>query len=178
MSYVAVDALLDRLSEVIGQSKGTLRTVPALRFDGNLPPGLSNAAERRRSMETPRYFSSVTALDRSPSSSPVMGNLLLYKITVEVRVVRLVPRLNQLDEGVHRAGQSQAVIDGDVLRQAIEFPNNLLTTEAGVATGLASGLLTYTGSRSRFVGAVNDGAQTLETLHTFWGTIRATPPVA
>ena len=124
MSYVAVDALLDRLSEVIGQSKGTLRTVPALRFDGNLPPGLSNAAERRRSMETPRYFSSVTALDRSPSSSPVMGNLLLYKITVEVRVVRLVPRLNQLDEGVHRAGQSQAVIDGDVLRQAIEFPNN------------------------------------------------------
>lgn len=176
MSYVAGEALLDRISEVLEQSKGLLRTVPALRFEGDLPPGLSASAEQRRALTTPRVFASVTALERSAASSPVLGNQLLYKVSVEVRIVRLVPREAQLDPELHREVAAQAAVDTDVVRQALEFPGNLLETEAGEATGLASGMLIFATARSRFVGKI-ETAQTLETTHALWGTLKVVPVV-
>lgn len=178
MSYLASDAILDRVKEVLEQSKGSLRTVPLLRFQGNLPPGLTANAELRRALMTPRVAVAVTGIERSPSTSPVLGNQLLYKITLEIRIVRAVQRNAQLDEDIHRALTAQAMLDADVIRQSVEYPNNLLTTEAGVATGIVSGMLMHLTSRSRVNGQIVGGAQVLETIHAFWGTARSTPAIA
>lgn len=178
MSYIAADALLTRIGEVLTDSAGSLRTIPLLRFQGNLPEGLDQSAEARRALLTPRADATLIGLKRSASSPPTMGNLLLDRVDVEVRVARLIGRNAQLDEDVQRAARAQAAVDASAIRQAFEYPGNLLTTAAAVATGLASGLLTHERSDFRLKGAIKDGAQILETTHRFFGIVRSTPGTA
>lgn len=177
MAYVQSEAILTRVREVLEDSAGTLRTVPSGRFTGDLPEGLSESAEQRRALTAPRVAVSLTALSRSRFSPPSTGNFLLYDLAVEVRVIRLLTRDEQLDPALLTELQAAAAGDADVIRQALEYPGNLASTSGGEATDLVSGLLTFSGSRTRVRRQVNQGAQLLETIHSFTGKAKARPAV-
>lgn len=173
MAYIAASAILTRVREVLEDSAGTLRTVPAARFLGDLPEGLSEDAEALRAISKPRVEAAFTAMKRSAASSPVIGSLLLYDVEIAVRIVRVVTTLEQLSDDDRVALQALALEDCDVVRQALEFPGNLTSTTGGTATGLCSGLLRYGASKVVVKRAVNDGAQPIETVHTFTGVVQA-----
>lgn len=174
MAYVATSAILTRVREVIEDSAGTLRTVPAARFLGDLPEGLSEDAEAMRAISKPRVETSMVSVKRSPSSPPVIGSLLIYEIELAVRVIRVVTTLEQLSDDDRVALQALAFEDCDVIRQALEYPGNLTATTGGTATGLCSGLLRHVSSRAAPMRRrVDGGAQPLDVTHTFVGVATA-----
>jgi hypothetical protein len=116
---------------------------------------------------------------RSAASPPVTGNFLIYEVTIDVRIVRTITTLEQVSDDDDETLRALAFEDCDVVRQALEYPGNLTTTTAGVATDLASGLLSHVRStQQRVRGAVNSGAQTVETTHRFTGYAFARPAVS
>lgn len=174
MAYIAASAILTRVREVLEDSAGTLRTVPAARFLGDLPEGLSEDAESMRAISKPRVEASMVSVKRSPSTPPIIGSLLLYEVEIAVRVVRVVTTLEQLSDDDRVALQALAFEDCDVVRQALEYPGNLTSTTAGTATGLCSGLLRYTGSKAAPLRRrVDGGSQPFEVTHTFSGVAQA-----
>lgn len=177
MAYLKSAAILTRLREVIEQSAGALRTVPDDRFLGDMPEGLDITEEMRRALEAPRVSAHVRAMGRDPASPPLVGNVQLEKLSVEVRVIRTLTTLEQISETDNDVLQAAAMTDSDVLRQAIEYPGNLSTTTAGTATDIVSGLLVFSGSRFETTRAVNDGAQRFESIHTFTGIAISRPAV-
>lgn len=175
MAYLKTAAILTRIREVLEESAGDLRTVPVGRFSGGLPEGLSETAEEIRALEAPRIETRIASKRPSPASPPVNGNLRIYELTIEVRVIRLVEPLDQLDDESRVALQALASADGDIIAQALNYPGNLTQTAAGAPTDLASGMLVYEGDASSVVGTVDGGAQTLTTVHTLLGHAIARP---
>lgn len=173
MAYIAASAILTRIREVLEDSAGTLRTVPSARFLGDLPEGLSEDAESMRAISKPRVEASLVSMKRSPASPPIIGSLLLYEVEIAVRIIRAVTTLEQLSDDDRVALQALAFEDCDVVRQALEYPGNLTSTTAGTATGLCSGLLRYGSSKVVVKRRVDDGAQPLETVHSFTGVAQA-----
>jgi hypothetical protein len=175
MAYVKSQAILTRIREVVEESAGTLRTVPSARFLGQLPEGLAESEEARRALVKPRVHAAIIRTARAAESPPITGNLVIYDLSVEVKIIRLVTRLEQLSDTDMDALQATALEDVDVVRQALEYPGNLTQTEAGDPTDLISGLLSYVDSRIRVRREINQGAQILETIHTFSGKAIARP---
>lgn len=175
MAYIQAAAIITRIREVLEDGRGDLRTVTAGRFAGDLPEGLSIDAEHMRTVTGARCSADITAIRPSPASPPILGNLILYEIDVRVRVIRLITALEQTDDASHDALRALAISDVDIVRQALEYPNNLAATEAGATCDLVSGLLRYTGATQVVVGEIDSGAQTLETVHDFTGTAISRP---
>lgn len=176
MSYLRAEAITTRLREVLEQSSGVLRTVPASRFFGDLPEGLDMGEEIRRAIENPRINANVAGVRRSLASPPVNGNLTIYDFEVEVRIVRIVSTLEQLDDASLELMRSRAFEDVDVIRQALEYPGNLSTTDGGDVTDIASGMLRFvSGTGGEIKRMINDGAQQCETLVSFTGVAIARP---
>jgi hypothetical protein len=176
MSYVRAEAITTRLREVLEQSSGVLRTVPSSRFFGDLPEGLDMGEEIRRAIENPRINANVTRVRRSPASPPINGNLTIYDFEVEVRIVRIMSTLEQLDDASLELLRSRAFEDVDVIRQALEYPGNLTTTDGGDVTDIASGMLRFVdGTVGDIKRMINEGAQQCETLVNFTGVAIARP---
>lgn len=179
MAYVQAAALITRLREVLEDSAGTLRTVPAARFDGDSPEGLSADEAMRRSLTAPRIRARVKVLGRSKSSPPITGNLVIYDITVSVKSRRTITPLEQLDEASNDVLMAAAVTDADVIRQALEYPGNLTQTAAAAATDLVSGMLSFSsGDQGEPSRDVNTGAQMLEQTLSFTGWLISRPAIA
>lgn len=178
MSYAAYDAVLTRIREVIEDSRGILRTTPAARFTGDLPEGLEEVEEARRGVIGPRVGANIVGLAPSAAAPPVMGNVMLTDVDIDVSVVRTVTPLEQLDDDSSDALRALAAIDAEVLRQALGYPGNLTTTQAGTATGIVSGLLRWTKSRVVLKRKISDGAQPLETIHTFRAIVKSAPAIS
>jgi hypothetical protein len=174
----AYAACLTRIREVIEDSRGILRTVPTNRFTGDLPEGLGDSEEARRGIVGPRVDASITGLARNPASPPTMGNVMLSDVDILVRVVRTVTPLEQLDDDSRDALAALAALDAEVLQQALGFAGNLTTTQAGTATGIVSGLLRWLKTSVRVKRVISDGAQTIETLHTFRAIVKSAPAVS
>lgn len=175
MATMAAAAILTRIREVIVDSRGTLRTVPSARFLGDLPGGLPDESELARSAEKPRIEASITRVAVSPASPPVTGDLRLYDLTIEVRVIRALSSDEQVQDSQRDALRALAIEDADVLAQALCWPGNVLQTQALVATGLCSGILRYTGSEVSVRREVAQGAQIVETIHRFMGVAQSRP---
>lgn len=176
MSYIRAEAITTRLREVLEQSSGTMRSVPSSRFFGDLPEGLDMNEELRRAIENPRINANVTGIRRSPASPPVNGNLTIYDFEVEVRIIRIMSTLEQLDDASLELMRSRAFEDVDVIRQALEYPGNLTTTDGGDVTDIASGMLRFvSGTVGEIKRMINDGAQQCETLVNFTGVAIARP---
>lgn len=176
MSYVRAEAITTRLREVLEQSSGALRTVPASRFFGDLPEGLDMGEELRRAIENPRINAEVTGIRRSPASPPINGNLTIYDFDVEVRIVRIMSTLEQLDDASLELLRSRAFEDVDVIRQALEYPGNLTATDGGDVTDIASGMLRFVdGTVGDIKRMINEGAQQCETRVNFTGVAIARP---
>lgn len=177
MAYPAYDACLTRIREVIEDSRGTLRTVPSSWFTGDLPDGLAEGEEARRGIVGPRVEASIVGQSPNPASPPCKGNLMLTDVDFAVRVIRTQVPLEQLDDDSRDALRALAAKDAEVLRQALGYPGNLATTQAGTATGIIS-LLRWVKSSVRIKRAIADGAQPVETVHTFRGIVRSAPAVS
>lgn len=176
MSYIRAEAITTRLREVLEQSSGAMRSVPSSRFFGDLPEGLDMGEEIRRAIENPRINANVTGIRRSPASPPVNGNLTIYDFEVEVRIIRIMSTLEQLDDASLELMRSRAFEDVDIIRQALEYPGNLTTTDGGDATDIASGMLRFvSGTVGEIKRMINDGAQQCETLVNFTGVAIARP---
>lgn len=178
MSYLASDKILTRIKEVLVDSLGTLRNTPAAMYKGNLPDGLEDQEESRRTSTGPHVEADIVSMERSPSSPPTLSNFYLSNLTIEVRIVRPYLRLQYLNDAARRTLKGMAIMDGDIIRQALEYPGNLSTTLAGDATGIVSGLLIYQRSDIEILGRQSEGTGTISTVHTFTCTAKSTPTVA
>jgi hypothetical protein len=177
VAYIKAAAVRTRIREVIEASAGTLRTVPTDRFLGDLPEGLDVTEEMRRALEAPRVSVSIRRASPHPQTPLSLGNIALDNYEFVVRVVRTISTLEQLIESDSDALDALAMIDSDVLRQALGFPGNLSSTTAGTSTDIVSGMLRWTSSDWRVERAINDGAQKLETVHQFAGVLISRPAV-
>jgi len=170
------------MREVLEEARGTLRTIAAGTYEGNLPPGLDLNEEARRALVLfngggvgAPTEARITSVKRSAASPPVIGNLALYDIEAEVRQVFPFVSANKLTDSLRDATQGLAVAAADVIAQAFTYPGNLLTTQGGDSTGIVSGLLAYVGSSYEWKGQVNDAGGTLEARHRFKGIARSSP---
>jgi len=175
MGYLQTAALITRIREVIEEGKGVSRTISAGTYLGNWPQGLSEDEQKRRALEGPRTRVNVQQLARSQYSQPVTGNLIVYEVGVTVIAGRLLDRVDQLSPDDYDTVQAAGAADTDVIRQALEYPRNLLATEAGTATDLVSGMLCWVSSSFAVIGQVNQGAQRIEGTHVFTGWMIARP---
>ena len=175
MATIKSAAILTRIREVIEQSAGDLRTVPASRFLGDDQDGLDVSEELRRGLEAPRVRVALTGMSRNEGTPSVIGNVFLLDLSFEIRVIRTITTLEQISDSDSDALAALALTDADILRQALEYPGNLTQTDAAETTDLCSGMLRYGSSKWRTGGAVNDGAQLLETTHSFTGVAISRP---
>jgi hypothetical protein len=178
VAYVAAGAIQTRVREVIEGASASLRSITPGAYLGDLAEGDSDMDRARAVVSGARVEALCTGMDRSPSSPPIIGNVALYDMRWRVRVVRLLSRTAQIDDATRDAVKALAFQDADVLAQALGFPGNLATTTAGTATGIISGLMTYTGSSSSVRGPIDTGASILETDHSFTAIVRSTPAVS
>lgn len=185
MAYLKAHALIVRIREVLEDSRGVGRTVPPGRFVGNLPQGLSETEQMRRALTkaptsiddfpSARVRVNVNVLGRSPWSPPINSNIILYNVTVAVTTLRTIQRKEQLSPDLYDDIQALAIEDGDIVRQALEYPRNLLATEAAEPTHLVSGMLIFANSVTGVIRDINGGAQKLETTHNFNGVWKDYP---
>lgn len=177
MSYLQTTALVTRLREVMEDSWGAARQIPTDRFTGSLPEGLSDEEQMRRAFGAPRIRADLSVLGRSRYSPPILGNFIIYDVRFSIVTLRTVARVEQIDDASNDAIMALAYADADVLRQALEYPGNLSTTQAGAATDLVSGMLCHESSSIGVPDRVDDGAQRLESKHTFTGWLISRPSV-
>lgn len=175
MAYIAASAIQTRVREVLQENAGTLRKVAASTFGGDLTEGVGDPELARRGVTIARIEARMVNMKRSASSPPTIGNLALYDSEWVVRVVRTLDRTTQIDDDTRDAVKALALLDADVLAQALGFPGNLTATTAATATGIVSGLMSYVSSSSSVRGQVDDGAGVIETDHRFTAILRATP---
>jgi len=175
MAYLAASAIQTRLREVLEDARGTLRTIAVGTFLGSAPEGESDMDRARAAVEGATAEALITSVKRNASSPPMLSNVAFYDLTVRVRVTRIVTRTAQIDDSARDAIKAMAFRDADVLRQALGFPGNLTATHAGTATGIVSGLLSYSDSAAAVRGLVIDGSSIIETDHRFTCIAQSTP---
>lgn len=132
MAYLRADEIVLRLEEVVEDGAGTWRQIAPGTFTGDLPPGLSSASEQMRTVTGARANVAHPAQRRSADSPPLGGSIDIVEIDVEVRVLRLVTPLEQMDDASERALRALALKDGSVLQQAFEAQGNLAGTSARI----------------------------------------------
>jgi hypothetical protein len=173
MAYIKTDAILARIRELIHDGFGTLRTIDATRFTTGLHEG--HVAEHRsrisRLTQKPAEVS-IPRQRRHPQSLTVAGSIQIMALDVEIRVERSLVFEGRNDEDAREAVRALAAQDSDALRQVLEWPRNLATTEAGVSTDLKA--LVFQESRTRVVGE-SGKAMRLDSVHAFLGTALARP---
>ena len=171
-------ALITRLREVLEDSAGTLRTISSSdAFGGDLPKGLDLNEEARRALGKVRAEASITSVKRSAASPPVIGNLALYDVAVEVRTVFPLLTAEGLDDDKRDAIKGVAFRYVDRVVQALTYPGNLTTTTAGTATDLVSGLLAHVDSSTIDRQQPGKGG-VLEVVHRFKGVLKSVPAVS
>lgn len=175
MAYLQTTAILARIREVLGSSAGTLRTVPSGRFEGELATGLPEETQALRALVNPRFEARIIASAPAAATPPRGGSIAIWQLTIEVRVVRTLTAIEQLDDDTRDALHALAVEDADVVAQALGFPGNLAATEAAASTDLVSGCLTYVAGRGATLRQVDQGAQLLETIHELTGLAISRP---
>jgi hypothetical protein len=74
-------------------------------------------------------------------SSPVsaIGSYRIDEVPITIRMRHKLP--SNIEERERNAVRALVLADGDKLRQALHYPNNLDTTSAATATNILSGLL-------------------------------------
>lgn len=178
MTTISTAALHVRLREVLEAGFGSVRTITADTYGGNLPEEFSAQGDSVRAVAKPQTEALVEAIRRSPSSPSSMSNVALYEIDVRVRVVRRLTADQQVNATARDLVKAAAAGDADVVVQALTWPGNLTQTQAGTATGLRSGMLAYRESQTVVKPAVDDGASIVETNHLFTGLMQSAPPVS
>lgn len=178
MSYIAAQALYDRLREVLQAGAGSLRQILAGTYGGDLPDAFTPMGDAIRAVAKPQVECLIGTMERSPSTPVLMSNIALYRFEVRVRVVHRVPIWAQISEADRDIVKANAALAVDVITQGLSYPGNLSQTAGGTQTGLVSGMLSHVKSTTQPLAVVEDGAALLETEHLFQGTIQSAPAVS
>jgi hypothetical protein len=175
MSYLRTDRIVSRLREICEDGLAQYRTIASGTYGGDLPDGLSIYGDQRRALVVPSIRISIPGLFRAAESPPTNGSLLIYDLGIEIRLIRLIERGAQVTPDDYSAIQALAAMDADILRQGIEYSRNTRFTSDALPTGLIG--VWWTQSKVVVRGVVDDGAQTMETIHSFSAKAVTTPEV-
>jgi len=175
MAYIQAGPAIRRIREVIEDSAGVLRTVPASRFGGEVPTGLDDESVLAKAADKPRVETTIADMKASNATPPVMGNVALWDVVFSTKVTRIVTPLEQVSDDDRDALMAAVATDVDVIRQALGFPGNLTTTTAGTATDIVSGLLVLQSARIQVRRPINEGGQPIETTLTLLGRLISRP---
>ena len=173
MSTINAAAILKRIEQVLVDSLGNLRTVPAGRFQADSYEGISDDTEAIRAFVLPTVDAEIVAMRRHPQSPMTMHSLALMEIDVKASITRATDATAKVDAATRRTVKAAAVADADIVRQALSYPGNLATTSAGTSTGIVTGMLSYIDSsiQVRFGGDV--GAR-VTSVHRLRGVVQIT----
>jgi len=177
MATADFDAILTAVREVLEDATGTLRTIGAAVYQGNLNASLSDEEMTLRALNKPLVESRIGAISRNDASPNIFGSLSLLDIEVVVRVVRHLDQAHELDDDIRDDVKALSAADGDVIMQALTFPGNLTQTSGSAATGLVSGMLSYEGSDPPDTQQEATGS-IITTEHNFSGVVQVTLAVS
>lgn len=177
MAYLRTLPLLTAIHAVLDQSAGELRQIPESRFVPDLQEGAGGDELVRRGIVARAPFRvRATALERHGASPPIGGNLLLYRIRIQVVVSRAIDTAAQLVPSMEIALEALQWEDCDIVRQALETPPNLLADPTPAFTDLAGAHLRWESSDGRVIITDPGGpAQRFETIHDFSGSLKSRP---
>lgn len=168
MAYLASEAIITRVKEVCDSNFGQIRKIPAGSYTGDWHNELTIDEQVRRASINPRFDVTLGGIRPNPASPPTTGNLFIYDLDLVVMVARHMWLSEQLTE-IRDQVFALAMQDADILRQALTYTGNLTQTEAGDATGLASGRLEWVESNQAEVEYAPAGGAAVKTIHNFTG---------
>lgn len=172
MAHILADAIHTRLSEIINDGAGLVRTIDAARFRSGLYEGLSPDHESFKGAQ----ISKPTEITIRPAAHSqkltITGNVQVHHLDVEIRVVRSLPYEARVNDATRRGIKALVTIDADMLTQALEWPPNLRLTTAGAATDLKG--LVFDKTRKVVVG-VEGKSMVINAIHAFTGTCVSRP---
>ncbi len=135
MGQIAGAAIIARIREVVEDGMGLLRRVDPGRFAGGWPEGIGDDELARRGVESQKPTQVVVRrVGRHESSPPVGGNLEIMAIVVEIGVSRTVAIAEQVDDDARATLEALAMVDVDMIRQALEWPANLASASVDTPT--------------------------------------------
>lgn len=173
MASFNAQAFYKRLREVIDDGLGSVRTVPNDRIAGNLPAGLTPTAQFERTINRPRFDCLVTHVTPSDDSPPgAVGSIALLDVEFELRFVYALPLMESPDEERDNA-RAIALEDMDLVRQALEWHDQLSATDAGVSTQIIRGsvrMVSFDVSNESFA----PDQQVMRTVHRYTSTVQIT----
>lgn len=174
MAYAKYDTILERVRELLEDGYGAVRAVNANRFTGDLYEGLPRETQTRLGVLSQKPVeASIVEVSRHPQALTITGSVQIERFTLEVRVIRTLETLAQVDDGTRDDVKALAAEDSDAIKQALEWPPNLRTLQDGTATD-CKGLI-HDRSSVRLVQGPQGGAATLTTIHRFIGTALSRP---
>lgn len=141
MANIAASAILTAIEECLEGEIGSVRTFTATELASGTYPSLAPEEKARRAMVRPRFDVNIGDIRRHPASPPEKSNKAFYLF--DVSIVLEYKLEAEIIEDDRRAIRAQALVDSEQARQALGWPNNLLETSDGTATGIVSGLLTF-----------------------------------
>lgn len=173
MAYIKTDAILTRIRELAEGGHGTLRPIASSRFSGGLHEGQDPAHQSRLGILAQKPSeATITKFLPHPQRLVVGGSVQIHLLEIEVRVIRTVAIDGQVDDSIRDAVKALAAQDGDALAQVLEWPGNLVATQAGATTDLQG--MTHEESRHVLRGKAGE-AMRLDTVHRFTGTALSRP---
>lgn len=174
MAYIAADAILQRLRELLQDGGGSIRAISSARLAGNLPPGLSPEEQRRRGCDTSKPIEvSLDGVLPHPNRLTSSGSVQIHTVPVTVRVVRTLAVSEQVDDTLRDDVRALAIEDSSAIQDVLSWPNNLATTDVGaISTGIKGA--DFVESRARVQGVVG-AAMDVTTEHRFNLTVVSTP---
>jgi hypothetical protein len=173
VANVTPENVIARVREIIDGDPLVVRPITAGTYEAALPPGLEDREAARRALVTPRYDVRLTGIEKHPAQPPNADSLALYTISIDVVVIRHIYMQRAINEAARDAYYaSQATIDGDIIRQALEHRGNLYQVFATSSlTGLVGACLTYQGSTLVRFQMPGEGPGIIEHNHSFTGVL-------
>lgn len=174
MAYTKYDAILERVRELLEDGYGSIRAISSSRFQGGLHDGLPNETlPRLGELSQKPIEASITGVSRHPQRLTIVGDVQIERFTLEVRVVRALATPTQVNDALRDDVKALAVEDSDVIKQALEWPANLTSTQGGTTTDCKA--LIFDNSRPRVRVNKTGAAMFVDTIHTFTGTAVSRP---
>lgn len=173
MAYIAADAIIQRLRELVQDGDGSYRAIDGGRLQGGLATGLSAEEQRRRGMYTEKPAEiSLDALNPHPQRLTYSGSIQYHLLSITIRIVRTIAIAEQHTDALRDDIRAQAIVDGSALQHVMSLPVNLAATEAATPTGILGAR--FLGSTFRVEGTVGE-TMSLVTDHRFELTVTSTP---
>lgn len=165
------DTLLTQLTSILLDNAGSVRTVGANRFRGELSDALSDNAKGFLAGVQARAFLRMGEVTPYEQNYLLGNSRFLWRVPIDVVVVRHVSLVEKLDDAQRNDLQALAAQDFVVISAAVSYARgggNLASTD------LVSGILKPVRYRPVSIGEGNQ----IETVSTFEGIVREDLPTS